>query len=115
MTCSGHLCPPSPWLGLMFFPGIWVSLGEATVDGPRLSGLIWRLIKAKPCCFLLLLTSACIGNSLYSKTACLLDGSEQLVVKFVIVLVGRNVDPIKTGKTEENILKLILKKQWPSE
>lgn len=51
---------------------------------------------AKPCCFLLLLSSARISGSLYGKAAGLLDGSEQLVVQLVIVLVGRNVNPIET-------------------
>lgn len=57
---------------------------------------------AEPCCFGLLLSSACTSDSLHSKAARLLDGREQLVVQFVVVLVGRNVDPIETGKTEES-------------
>lgn len=35
--------------------------------------------------------------SLYSKATCFFNGSEQLVVKFVVVLIGRNVNPIETG------------------
>lgn len=102
MTVSGLLCPPS--FSLATCPReVWASLGEATADAPRLSGLICkgRLITAKPCCFWLLRSSACVSDSLYSKAARLLDGSEQLVVQFVIVLVGRNVNPIEAGKTEE--------------
>lgn len=53
----------------------------------------------------MLLTPTCTGASLNSKTARLLNGSEQLVVQFVIVLIGRNVDAIKTRKTKEIILK----------
>lgn len=52
---------------------------------------------AKPCCFWLLLSSACTSDSLHSETTRLLDGSEQLVVQFVIVLVRRNVNPIEAG------------------
>lgn len=103
MTFSGLLCPPS--LSLATCPReVWMSLGEATVDDACLSGLICkgRLIMAKPCCFWLLLSSACICDSLNSEAARLFDGSEQLVVQFVIVLVGRNVNPIETGKTEGN-------------
>lgn len=98
MTFSGLLCPPS--LSLATCPReVWMSLGEATVDDACLSGLICkgRLIMAKPCCFWLLLSSACICDSLNSEAARLFDGSEQLVVQFVIVLVGRNVNPIETG------------------
>lgn len=109
MTRSGLLCTTS--LSLATCPReVWASLGEATEDDPRLSGLICRgrLITAKPCCFWLLLSSACISDSLYSKAARLLDGSEQLVVQFVIMLVGRNVDPIKTGNTGgESIFKIV--------
>lgn len=47
-----------------------------------------------------------ISPSLHSKAARLLDGSEQLVVEFVVVLVGRNVDPIEAGeKTQRENLK----------
>lgn len=42
-----------------------------------------------------------VHDSLYSKAARLLDGSEQLVVQFVVVLVGRNVDPIETGEEKK--------------
>lgn len=45
MTCSGLLCPSS--LSLATCPGkVWASLGEATMDDPRLSGLICRGGKA---------------------------------------------------------------------
>lgn len=38
--------------------------------------------------------------SLHSEAARFLDGSEQLVIQFVIALVGRNVNPVKTAKTQ---------------
>lgn len=38
------------------------------------------------------------GNSLDSEAARLLNGSEQLVVELVVVFIGRNVNPIETGK-----------------
>lgn len=37
--------------------------------------------------------------SLYSKATRFFNGSEQLVIKFVVVLIGRNVNPIETGRT----------------
>lgn len=46
---------------------------------------------------LLLAVAGRVGDSLYSEAARLLDGGEQLVVQFVVVLVGRNVNPVKTG------------------
>lgn len=105
MTCSGHLCPSPPKLGLRFSLGKWASLGEVSMDAPpppsHLNGLIWRL-KAETRCFLLSPTSARTDNSFYRKTARLLNGSEQFVVKFVVVLVGRNVDPIKTAHKQTN-------------
>lgn len=40
-------------------------------------------------------------DSLYSEAARLLDGRQQLVVQFVVELVGRNVDPIETKREEK--------------
>lgn len=50
---------------------------------------------------MLLVVAGRVGDSLYSEAARLLDGGEQLVVQFVVVLVGRNVNPVKTGGGEE--------------
>lgn len=108
MTFSGLLGSPS--LSLATCPReVWASLGEAPVDDPCLSGLICRgrLILAKPRCFRLLRSSACVSDSLYSEAARLLDGSEQLVVQFVVVLVGRNVNPIEARKTEGRDFKIM--------
>lgn len=41
------------------------------------------------------------GDSLDGKATRLLDGSEQLVVQFVVVLVRRNVDPVETGEKQK--------------
>lgn len=54
---------------------------------------------AKPCCFQLSQSSARISDSLHGEATRLLDGSEQLVVQLVVVLVGRNVDPVETANT----------------
>lgn len=69
MACSGHLHPPS-LVAACPPQEVWASLYEATM-----CGLIWRLIWVKLRCFSLLPTAASIGDSLYSKTTRLLDGS----------------------------------------
>lgn len=56
------------------------------------------LIVAEPHCFWSSVSSASVGDSLYSKAARLLDGSEQLVVQLVVALIGRNVNPVEAGR-----------------
>lgn len=56
------------------------------------------LIVAEPRCFWSSVSSASVGDSLYSKAARLLDGSEQLVVQLVVALIGRNVNPVEAGR-----------------
>lgn len=47
---------------------------------------------------LLVPADPCVSSvSLHSKATRLLDSSEQLVIQLVIVLVGRNVDPVEAG------------------
>lgn len=55
------------------------------------------LIVAEPHCFWSSVSSASVGDSLYSEAARLLDGSEQLVVQLVVALIGRNVNPVEAG------------------
>lgn len=51
---------------------------------------------------LLVPADPCVSSvSLHSKATRLLDSSEQLVIQLVIVLVGRNVDPVEAEQTED--------------